>query len=167
MDITEQTIFIPFAIRNTNMMDINKLVDGIKLSNIIEESIHRYTTNFVISNNIESSLFEAIYNDKLNYIISVLQDIRIINKIKKEEISAPSIAFLLPYQLNPYKWDKYIKKLKATDENNKVFVSNMFKCHKCKARKFHVTMAQTRSADEPMTIFAKCLECGNAFSINQ
>lgn len=36
-----------------------------------------------------------------------------------------------------------------------------FKCGKCKSMKTTYTQAQTRSADEPMTTFVTCLNCGN------
>ena len=39
--------------------------------------------------------------------------------------------------------------------------TDMFKCGKCKMRKTTYYQLQTRSADEPMTTFVKCLECGN------
>lgn len=37
----------------------------------------------------------------------------------------------------------------------------LFKCGKCGKRKTTYTQLQTRSADEPMTTFVLCLECGN------
>lgn len=35
-----------------------------------------------------------------------------------------------------------------------------FKCHKCKQTKTTMYAVQTRSADEPMTLFVTCLTCG-------
>mmetsp|Transcript_2511 Transcript_2511/g.3069 ORF Transcript_2511/g.3069 Transcript_2511/m.3069 type:complete len:308 (-) Transcript_2511:430-1353(-) len=43
---------------------------------------------------------------------------------------------------------------------------NMFKCEKCGSRNLHHTERQTRSADEPMTQFFQCLECGNQWRMN-
>lgn len=37
----------------------------------------------------------------------------------------------------------------------------LFKCGKCGKRRTTYTQLQTRSADEPMTTFVLCLECGN------
>lgn len=37
----------------------------------------------------------------------------------------------------------------------------MFPCGKCKSDRVSHTQMQTRSADEPMTLFLKCKDCGN------
>jgi len=39
-------------------------------------------------------------------------------------------------------------------------VTDEFQCGKCKKRRCTYTQKQTRSADEPMTTFVLCLECG-------
>uniref|UniRef100_A0A915AGL8 Transcription elongation factor n=1 Tax=Parascaris univalens TaxID=6257 RepID=A0A915AGL8_PARUN len=39
--------------------------------------------------------------------------------------------------------------------------SDMFKCGKCGKKNCTYTQVQTRSADEPMTTFVFCRECGN------
>jgi len=39
--------------------------------------------------------------------------------------------------------------------------SDMFTCGKCKGKKCTYTQVQTRSADEPMTTFVFCNDCGN------
>jgi len=39
--------------------------------------------------------------------------------------------------------------------------TDMFKCGKCKQRKTTYYQKQIRSADEPMTTFVECLNCGN------
>lgn len=36
-----------------------------------------------------------------------------------------------------------------------------FKCYKCKSNKCTFYALQTRSSDEPMTLFVTCLTCGN------
>jgi transcription elongation factor S-II len=37
----------------------------------------------------------------------------------------------------------------------------LLKCSKCKSKNTTYTQVQTRSADEPMTTFANCLDCNN------
>ena len=39
--------------------------------------------------------------------------------------------------------------------------TGLFKCGRCKSTKTSNTQKQTRSADEPMTVFVLCHNCGN------
>ena len=39
--------------------------------------------------------------------------------------------------------------------------TDQFKCGKCHQRKCKYYQLQTRSADEPMTTFVTCVNCGN------
>jgi transcription elongation factor S-II len=45
-------------------------------------------------------------------------------------------------------------------ENNIEASTDMFMCRKCKSRRCTYAQAQLRSADEPMTTFVSCLDCG-------
>lgn len=44
--------------------------------------------------------------------------------------------------------------------------TDMFQCGKCKKRKCTYYQMQTRSADEPMTTFVTCVECGNKWKFS-
>ena len=58
------------------------------------------------------------------------------------------------------------KKIQEMEESEASLMrmSTLYECPKCKARKCTWYQQQTRGADEPMTIFAKCLECGNSWT---
>ncbi|KAK7751179.1 transcription elongation factor TFIIS [Diatrype stigma] len=45
-------------------------------------------------------------------------------------------------------------------------ISDTFECSNCKQRKVSYTQAQTRSADEPMTTFCECLNCGKRWKFS-
>ncbi|KIV99551.1 transcription elongation factor S-II [Verruconis gallopava] len=45
-------------------------------------------------------------------------------------------------------------------------VSDALKCGKCGQKRVSYTQAQTRSADEPMTTFCECLNCGNRWKFS-
>ncbi|KAF1951878.1 transcription elongation factor [Byssothecium circinans] len=45
-------------------------------------------------------------------------------------------------------------------------ISQEFQCGKCKQRKVSYSQAQTRSADEPMTTFCECMNCGNRWKFS-
>ena len=46
-------------------------------------------------------------------------------------------------------------------EGNKAMATDMFKCGRCHKREATFYELQTRSADEPMTKFITCVNCGN------
>ncbi|KAF1840590.1 transcription elongation factor-like protein s-ii [Cucurbitaria berberidis CBS 394.84] len=45
-------------------------------------------------------------------------------------------------------------------------VSKEFQCGKCKQKMVSYSQAQTRSADEPMTTFCECMNCGNRWKFS-
>ena len=68
-------------------------------------------------------------------------------------------------ELNPEMWEEMMEDRKIRLENKyfpKIEAStDNFQCRKCKKNKCTYYQAQTRSADEPMTTYVTCLECGN------
>ena len=67
--------------------------------------------------------------------------------------------------MDPTNWRKLIEKKMIRDKNkyntDKSGASEEFKCRKCGKRETNYYQVQTRSADEPMTTFVTCLNCGN------
>lgn len=45
-------------------------------------------------------------------------------------------------------------------------ISKEFQCGKCRQRMVSYSQAQTRSADEPMTTFCECMNCGNRWKFS-
>ena len=86
-------------------------------------------------------------------------------RIKNKEIDLAKIAFMTPQQLFKRKWEKYLEKQKAEEECmyslGKENITDEFKCGRCKKNKTSYYQLQTRSADEPMTTFVRCIHCGN------
>jgi len=69
------------------------------------------------------------------------------------------------YDLYASKWKEAIERQKMIEklqlEGNKSMATDQFLCRKCFKRECTYYEMQTRSADEPMTIFINCLSCGN------
>jgi DNA-directed RNA polymerase subunit M/transcription elongation factor TFIIS len=110
--------------------------------------------------------FVQIYLDRLRSIYTNLND-SIIEQINSGTVKAHEIAFMTHQELNPDKWTKLIDAKSKRDANK--FESNLeastdtFTCRKCKSKKCTFMSVQTRSSDEPSTIFVTCLDCGNRF----
>ena len=89
----------------------------------------------------------------------------LLNKIKKKKIKSKELAFMNHQELNPKMWKELIEaKIKRDKNLTEVDMSaatDEFKCYKCQKRLCTYYQLQTRSADEPMTTFITCLNCGN------
>ena len=89
---------------------------------------------------------------------------RLIQRLQDGEFTARQIAFMSPKELYPEHWqplaDAQTKRENIMLEGDKEGGSDMFKCKRCGKSKTKYWEMQTRSADEPMTIFIRCLNCG-------
>ena len=144
------------------------LEDGVICSNL-EKGIFNYTLEHADKLNVvkkwDNSYFVKIYLDRLRTIYINLKDEGIKQSMKDKTIKAHTLAFMTHPEMRPDRWDDLIQEKKIRDENKyepKLEAStDDFKCWKCKSKKCTYYQLQTRSADEPMTTFVNCLECGN------
>lgn len=149
---------------------LNEELHDIDIAIEIEAGIYEFTIVYGVVKNILGVLLSAIYNEKVHDIINNLtKESSVDNKYLKKnilngEINAQLVGFMTPQEINPSKWEKYIKKkeLKEYKKNN-MAATNLYKCYKCGESKCQVMQMQTRSADEPMTNFVTCLVCHNTF----
>ena len=74
------------------------------------------------------------------------------------------LAFMTHQEMHPELWKDLIEQKMKRDEskmNQRLEAStDMFTCKKCKSKRCTYYELQTRSADEPATIFVTCLDCG-------
>lgn len=57
-----------------------------------------------------------------------------------------------------------MKKAQVPQEEKSI--SDSLECSRCKQKKVSYTQAQTRSADEPMTTFCECMNCGHRWKFS-
>lgn len=83
---------------------------------------------------------------------------------KDGEFALSAIGSWTAYELNPNKWkdmkDQQMRREQRILEGNLSMATDRFRCSGCKKKMCSYYELQTRSADEPMTIFIKCLSCG-------
>ena len=89
---------------------------------------------------------------------------RLLNRLREGEFKPHDVAFMGFTELCPEKWGNYvemsIKREAKMLEVDKSMAIDMFKCTRCGKRQCTYYEMQTRSADEPMTQFVRCLNCG-------
>jgi transcription elongation factor S-II len=112
----------------------------------------------------ENPHFAQLYVDKLRSIYMNLKNAEFIDQIKNKEISPQMVAFMTHQEIKPSQWkdliDRKIKRDASKYADNIQASTDMYQCRKCKSKRCTYYEMQTRSADEPATIFITCLDCG-------
>lgn len=87
------------------------------------------------------------------------------DKVMSGEIDPRKVGGMSNYDLFPEAWKELIDQKTKRDrlkyELKPEAMTDVFKCHRCGSRSCSYYEVQTRSADEPMTQFINCLDCGN------
>jgi DNA-directed RNA polymerase subunit M/transcription elongation factor TFIIS len=118
----------------------------------------------------KSPIFIEIYRQNVRAIISNIhpdspvKNPRLLSRILDGEFTLYELPSLTSYEMFPEKWfelrDKQLQREQKILEGNKSRATDQFKCRRCNKRECTYYELQTRSADEPMTIFITCLNCG-------
>ena len=143
----------------------------------LEISIYNYTIKTSKKKKIvrkwENEYFVQLYVDKFRSIWVNLNPLynknnkTLLKKIKNRKIDIKKLAFMSHQELNPKIWKELveakIKRDKNVNDIDSMATSTEFTCFKCKKNKCSYYQQQTRSADEPITTFMSCLNCGNSW----
>ena len=165
---------LEYANENNNFRDENKKnlekILSKKKAVLLEKSIFDYSIVYVTNKLLNKDISINVYNDKYFELYNLLdKDSKSFNKdiyknLKKNNNYIISIPFLEPHELYPENWNKIIEKIQLKEyKKNNIDATDLYKCSKCGEKKCKLTQLQTRSADEPMTVFVVCLICGNTF----
>ena len=148
---------------------INEKLNNEKHSINLEKGIFNYALKEADQRKIvkkwDNKHFVQIYLDRLRSIYINLKNPEILEQIKSETIQAHTVAFMTHQEMRPDKWKELIEEKIIKDKNkfeiNVEASTDTFTCRKCRSKKCTYYQMQTRSADEPMTIFVTCIDCGN------
>jgi len=87
----------------------------------------------------------------------------LIQRWKDGEFTLDQIGGWTPYELKPTHWkdlkDQQLRREQRILEGNLAMATDRFRCSQCQKKMCSYYELQTRSADEPMTIFIRCLNC--------
>lgn len=134
----------------------------------LEKGIHNWAlkeaSNKRVVKKWNNPFFVQIYLDHLRSIYINLKSDRLIKMVNAGEIKAQEIAFMTHQEICPEKWEELIKAKSIRDKNKfeekLEAMTDRFTCRKCRSKRCSYYLIQTRSADEPMTVFITCLDCG-------
>lgn len=165
----------PQVFRDNIAKKLNAYIFCEKKCKNIEKSIFNFALKYADQRNIvkkwDNKYFVMIYINKFRSLFlnisseSSSYNEKFLETINSGEIKSKKVGFLTHQEMNPGMWKDLIEKKMKIDKNkyetNKEGASSEFKCRKCKKRETTYYQVQTRSADEPMTTFVTCLNCGN------
>ena len=148
---------------------IEEIVQHPSLTANIEKTIYNYSIKEAKRNKIspiwENKYFEQIYKNRARTIWTNLKtNSTFLEQIKTKVIMIPHLEQITHQEINPELWDTLLEEKKKRDINkyeNRDKIDSEFKCRKCKSKNCSHYQMQTRSADEPMTTFVTCMDCGN------
>lgn len=160
----------PKEFRNNVRNELAKIIDNERICENMEKGIVNYCLSKANKDNVvkkwNNPYFAQIYIDRLRMIIINLKNNKnLLEQVTTKSIKAHEIAFMTHQEMKPQRWKKLIDAKKIRNENlySPRIDANTddFVCRKCKSRKCSYYQLQTRSADEPMTTFVTCIDCGN------
>ena len=143
---------------------INKFI-GEKFSDSIEKNLYEY-----------SKQSKTVYMDKLKYIFEIVNpkstvyNKQILTNIKKNKITPYELIYNKPWELYTEHWKDIVEEQNKNDkiviDKTAEFTTTQFTCSKCKNNECKTYSLQTRSADEPTTIFVNCIKCNNTWKMS-
>ena len=144
------------------------LLNNTQMGDNLEKGIYNNTLQQAESNHIVKKwiniYFVLLYIDKFRMIYNNLQHKEVLDLILNKKIKPHELAFMTHQEILPRKWNLLIEDLKIKNQNKytpKIEAStDNFTCYKCKSKECSYYQLQTRSADEPMTTFVTCINCG-------
>ena len=164
------TIANPASFRSNMAKQFSVMFPEEKDYKNIEKAIFNYaikeSTQRKVIKKWENVNFVSIYISRFRSILTNLKNNKLIELIQTNEISIPQLENITHYEMDPSKWKDLIEKKIIREQNDLSSKelkasTDMFTCNKCKSKKCTYYELQTRSADEGMTTFITCLNCGN------
>jgi transcription elongation factor S-II len=158
-------------IRKNTIKELDAIIDNELISKNVEKSLYMFAKEYSEINSLvntnELSLIYAIYNDKKNFLLVNLKNNNVfLNKVLTNVFNSSELAYLESIDIDPDHWkDIADRQLYREDKMKNIATTNMFTCDKCNESRCTVTQMQTRSNDEPMTVFVECHVCGYTFTV--
>lgn len=167
-----------YPIRLTTIEQIDTLLNKHSISDIdttiLEMAIYNATITEALTRHVtchwKNTLFLHIYHTKVRHILGNLipstyvENTKLLAELRTGKYTLDTLCSLDTYAICNERWRDFIhrrgQREKRQLEGNKAMATDQFYCGQCHKRECTYYEMQTRSADEPMTIFITCLNCG-------
>lgn len=152
-----------------------------KITSDLEIGIYNWAIEFAnrhsIIKNWANKQFVNAYTDKARSVISNLdhngyiKNETLVSRMTNNEFKPHQLPFMSHDIVFPELWKETLEKKKKREESvyeDKIIASTtLYRCGKCGGRECSYFEKQTRSCDEPTTVFLTCLNpaCGNKWKI--
>jgi DNA-directed RNA polymerase subunit M/transcription elongation factor TFIIS len=167
----ESTKLRMMCINNMKFLESRFSNDDIRsLERSIYETAYNYSQKNYVARSWKSPIFVEIYRQIIRSVCSNIhpespvKNHRLLARVIEGEFKLQDIPSMTSYEMFPEKWfalkDKLLQREQKILEGNKSRATDQFKCRRCHKRECTYYELQTRSGDEPMTIFITCLNCG-------
>ena len=159
----------PETFRSKIIENLNAIIKNEKISINVEKSVFNSSLDQAKTQKVikkwDNKYFVDIYVLILKKVFFNLKNEDTLNRLRSKKIRSSDFGGMTHIEMCPEIWEDLIEKKKKRDENkfngNITATTDNFTCYKCKSQKCSYYQLQTRSADEPMTTYVDCLNCGN------
>jgi transcription elongation factor S-II len=146
-------------------------IDPVTAKNI-EIAVYNYTCRSCKEPTWENRWFKTSYKHRYLALSGSLGR-GLLERILTKQVKCKDLVTMGPEQLEPNGlYSQTIQRLQKRDIDREMLkrrdedYEGIFKCGKCKSKKTTYFQLQTRSADEPMTTFVTCKECGKQWKFS-
>jgi hypothetical protein len=145
------------------------------LERALLEHVAQLAKKHYIPRNWKAMPFQELYRTQLRSLLwnihprSLVKNPRLLERCLANEFPLAQIPSMTAYDMFPERWqelaDKQLVREQKILEGNKSQATDEYKCNRCHKRQCTYYEMQTRSADEPTTIFITCLNCGKRWKV--
>lgn len=100
---------------------------------------------------------------------SYVGNTRLRARLDEREFAPHEVPFMAAPHAFPERWtsvmDDKVRRDEVVFKERQAAITDQFKCGRCKKRECIYRELQLRSADEPMTVFVTCTNCGNRWKM--
>jgi transcription elongation factor S-II len=160
----------PELFRGNIIKKINKIINNNKITANLEKGIFnaalKQANTLKVVKKWDNIYFVEIYISTLRKVyLNLNNNNDLLCRVKSKDIKAHKIGFMTHLEMCPDLWIELLEKKRKRDDSKFngtiTATTDNFTCRKCRSNKCSYYQLQTRSADEPMTTYVQCIDCGN------